>query len=135
MLSGGGRSTFGRGLEQQNLAFLTYCLSPYLTRWEKAVEMKLLGPGEQKDFYAEHLVDALLRSDSTGRAALYSQAAQNGWMTRNEIRLRENLEPMEGGDALTVQVNLSPLAELGKQPPAPPPNGQAQQQNGQPGGN
>ena len=57
-----------------------------------------------------------MRADSAGRAALYASASQNGWMTRNEIRMLENLPPVEGGDVITVQVNLTPLAMLGLSP-------------------
>jgi len=40
--------------------------------------------------------------------------AQNGLMTRNEIRKKENLPSMVGGDDLTVQVNLTPVQDLEK---------------------
>jgi len=40
---------------------------------------------------------------------------QNGYMTRNEGRRKENLPSMPGGDVLTVQSNLVPLDQLGKQ--------------------
>jgi len=48
---------------------------------------------------------------------------QNGLMTRNECRAKENLAPMSGGDELTVQSNLLPLDKLGVPPPGlyPPP--------------
>jgi hypothetical protein len=39
---------------------------------------------------------------------------QNGLMTRNEARAKENLPPMPGGDELTVQTNLTPAKDLSK---------------------
>lgn len=107
-------TTWGTGLEQQNIAFLTYSLRPYLSRIEQAVKRQLLTPGERTRYFAEFNLEGLLRADSAGRAALYSQMAQNGINTRNEIRGRENLPPLPGGDALTVQSNMIDLSALGQ---------------------
>lgn len=107
-------TSWGTGLEQQMIAFLTFSLRPYLMRIEQAVRRCLLAPGERGRFFAEFNLEGLLRADSAGRAALYSQMAQNGISTRNEIRARENAAPLPGGDMLTVQSNLVPLDQLGK---------------------
>ncbi len=112
-----GQTMWGSGVEQINLAWLTLYLGPELQRIEQAIEKQLLSPADRQRFYVEFNVDALLRADSTGRAALYSSAGQNGWMDRDEIRAKENLGPREGGNVLTVQANLVPLAQLGKTPP------------------
>jgi HK97 family phage portal protein len=106
-------TSWGTGLEQQMIAFLTFALRPYLTRIEQAVKRSLLSPAERLSLFAEFNLEGLLRADSQGRAALYSQMAQNGVYTRNEIRARENLPPIEGGDVLTVQSNLVSLDQLG----------------------
>jgi HK97 family phage portal protein len=106
-------TTWGTGLEQMNLGFLTYTLRPYLTRIEQAVKKSLIAPAERGRVFAEFNLESLLRADSQGRAALYSTFAQNGIMTRNEIRALENRPPMEGGDELTAQSNLVPLHRLG----------------------
>ena len=114
-----GQTMWGSGIEQLVLAWLTLGLGPELTRIEEAIGRQLLLPAEQGRFYAEHSVEGLLRADSTARAALYSALGQNGVMTRNEMRAKENLAPADGGDVLTVQPNLLPLAQLGKTPPRP----------------
>lgn len=114
-------TSWGTGLEQQNIGFLTYALAPYLTRIQQRVRLSLLPAPERGRYYAEHNIEALLRADSAGRAQFYSTMAQNGGITRNEIRVRENLPKMPGGDVLTVQSNLVPLDQLGKTPPAPAP--------------
>jgi phage portal protein BeeE len=50
-------------------------------------------------------VDAMMRGDATARSAYYKAAiggTQNpAWMTPNEVRVRENLPPIAGGDDLT----------------------------------
>lgn len=108
-------TSWGTGLEQQNIAFLTYTLRPYLTRIEHAMDRWLFTEAERKaGYYVEFNVEGLLRGDSTARAAYYSQMVQNGLMTRNEVRAKENLEPHGGADDLTAQTNLAPVAMLGE---------------------
>lgn len=107
-------TSWGTGLEQQTIGFLTFAERPYLVRIEQAVRKQLLKPEERATYYAEFVLEGLMRADSVGRAALYSSGSQNGWMTRNEIRRRENQPPLPGGDQLTVQSNLVPLDQLGR---------------------
>lgn len=114
-----GKSTsWGKGLEQQVLGFLTFALQPWLTLIEQQIQKDLLQPQERAEYYAEHVVEGLMRADSSGRAALYASASQNGWMDRAEIRDKENLPRREGTDVLTVQSNLTPLEQLGNTPAA-----------------
>lgn len=63
----------------------------------------------------EFALDALLRGSLKDRMEIYAKATQNGIYTRNEARQLENLPPnTNGGDELTAQSNLVPLALLGK---------------------
>lgn len=116
-------TSWGTGLEQQNIGFLTYSLRPYLKRIEQAIWKSLISPNMRPTRFAEYNLEGLLRADSKGRAALYASAAQNGWMTRNEIRDKENVPRCDDANAnkLTVQSNLLPLDDLGKNPPAQTP--------------
>lgn len=102
-------TSWGSGLEQQNTNFATYTLRPYLRRIEAKAKVKLLTPAERQKYQIEFNLDALLRADAQARANLYSSAVQNGWQTRNEVRAKENLPPVDGGDVLTVQSNMLPL--------------------------
>lgn len=111
-------TSWGTGLEQQQIAFLTFSLRPYLTRIEQAIRKQLLLPAERASYFAEFNLEGLLRADSAGRAAMYSVFAQNGVMDRDEIRSKENLPSRGAGAAkLTVQSNLVPLDQLGAVPP------------------
>lgn len=122
MIGHTGKSTsWGSGIEQQNLGFLTFVLETWLNTIEQAISKDLIEPTERGTYYAQHVVEGLMRADSAGRAALYSSAAQNGWMTREEIRGKENLPAIDGTDALTVQSNLTPLDKLGEFPPTQTP--------------
>lgn len=114
-----GQTMWGSGVEQIMLGWLTLGLRAYLSRIEQAVKRSLLTPAERVGLYAEFNIEALLRADSAGRAELYSKMAQNGIYTRNEIRARENLPQVAGGDTITVQSNLLPIDLLGKAPIMP----------------
>lgn len=111
---GSAASNWGTGLEQQMIGFLTFALRPYLTRIEQAIKKSLLSPTERLRYFSEFSIEGLMRADSAARAAFYASAAQNGWLTRNEIRGLENWPAKDGGDELTVQSNLIPLSLLGK---------------------
>lgn len=111
-----GQTMWGSGVEQIMIAWLTLGLRPYLVRIEQSARKQLLPAAERARFYPEFAIEGLLRADSAGRAALYSSFAQNGVMTRNEIRKLENLPRLADGDDLTVQTNLVPLGMLGQVP-------------------
>jgi HK97 family phage portal protein len=109
-------TSWGTGIEQQMIGFLTFTLQPWLSRIEQAVRRHLLTPAERSTYYAEFTIEGLLRADSAGRASFYSQMVQNGIYTRDDCRAKENL-PRVGGNAaeLTVQSNLLPIDQLGTQ--------------------
>lgn len=75
---------------------------------------RLIPLDERGEYTIELKIDALLRSNPQERAQYYAQMAQNGMMTRNEVRGLENLPPHGGGDELTAQSNLVPLSKLGQ---------------------
>jgi len=108
-------SSWGTGIEQQMIAFLSFSLRPWLTRIEQSIRKSLLAPAERPQYFAKFNVEGLLRADSAARAAFYSVMTQNGIYTRDDCRLKENL-PARGGnaDVLTVQSNLLPIDKLGE---------------------
>lgn len=99
------RATFGN-IEQQSLEFVVYTLQPYLRRIENRINSWLLMEGEQERYFAEFLVDSLLRGDTTSRNQAYSIGRQWGWLSVNEIRQRENMNPVPGGDVYLQPLNM-----------------------------
>ncbi|QHA85549.1 phage portal protein [Serratia rhizosphaerae] len=104
------QSSWASSVEGMNLIFLTNTLRPLLVNIEQEIARCLLDSDE--DYFAEFSVEGLLRADSVGRAAYYTTALQNGWMSRNDVRRLENLPPIPGGEIYTVQLNLTPLEDL-----------------------
>jgi HK97 family phage portal protein len=62
---------------------------------------------DNADVYCEFNVEAKMRGDFESQAAAASTATGGPWMTRNEIRGRNNLPAIEGGDELIVPMNVT----------------------------
>jgi HK97 family phage portal protein len=116
------QTSWGTGVEQQMIGFLTFALRPYLTRIEQAIRRSLIPAEQRGTLYAEFAVEGLLRADSAARAAFYSKALGAGgspaWMTVDEIRGLENW-PAMGGDAAVLP--KLPPATRGDWPAGPLP--------------
>lgn len=92
-------------IEQQALEFVSDCIMPWAVRWEQCLARDLdFGDG----YFPEILLDMLLRGDTATRYAAYGKGIQDGWMTRNEARIRENLNPIPGLDTPLQPLNMTP---------------------------
>lgn len=107
-------TAWGTGIEQIVDGFHKFTIRPMLVNIEQAVRKRVLTPRQRVINTIEFALDALLRGSLKDRMEIYSKAVQNGIKTRNECRQLENDTPIKGGDELTAQSNLVPLALLGK---------------------
>lgn len=101
------RATFSN-IEHQSLEFVKFCLGPWLRRWEQRIAMSLIPERERSTVFVEFLPAALLRGDTPSRFTAYGQAIKDGWMSRNEVRQAENLNPEEGLDEFLEPLNMTP---------------------------
>ncbi|MCA9913276.1 MAG: phage portal protein [Anaerolineae bacterium] len=109
-----GASAWPASFEQQLLSFLTFTLQDYIDEWEMGLSYALLTPAERRTIIIDHDVTGFIKMDSEAKAKLQATWVQNGLKTRNEIRKINNDPAIDGGDDLTVQVNLTPVQELEK---------------------
>ena len=116
-----GQTTWGSGIEQIVEGFHKFTVAPLCKQFEQALARRLV-PAQDASTIIEFKYEGFLRSTPEKRADYYSRMAQNGAMTRNEIRRLENLPPVEGGDSLTVQSNLVPVDKLGQTTPTASPS-------------
>ena len=116
-----GQTTWGSGIEQIVEGFHKFTVAPLCKQFEQALARRLV-PAQDASTIIEFKHEGFLRSTPEKRADYYSRMAQNGAMTRNEIRRLENLPPVEGGDSLTVQSNLVPVDKLGQISPTASPS-------------
>jgi HK97 family phage portal protein len=107
----GGQSNVGvTSIETLNRGFHSYCLMPYLKNFEQRIDQTLLTSEERdKGMYSAHDSHAFTAADTDKRFASYASAIQNGWMSRNEVRAREDMSPYEGGDVYLTPLNMTPV--------------------------
>jgi HK97 family phage portal protein len=113
-----GQTMWGSGVEQILLGWQTLLLNPLLRNIEQSVKKQLLPMADRKRIYPEINREALMAADSAARAALYSAFGQNGVMSREEMRAKENMPARPANGFLTVQSNLVALDDLGNGPSA-----------------
>ncbi|MCH8851726.1 MAG: phage portal protein [Planctomycetes bacterium] len=94
-------------IESQNREYVVDTLQPWLVRWEQEIARKLIPPRSRLS--VEHLVEGLLRGDTATRYEAYGKAIRDGWMSRNEVRERENLNPQPGLDTFLEPLNTGPV--------------------------
>lgn len=109
------QTSWGTGVEQQQIGFVTHTIRPWLVRIEQVFNMHLLSKKERKQgYFIEFVVDGLLRGDLKSRYEAYAIGRTNGWLNSNEIRRLENMNPRDGGDIYLDQVNMAPTEKLGE---------------------
>ena len=109
------KSSFSN-IEQQSLEFVKYTLNPWVVRWEQALQKALLSNRERKDYFIRFNVDGLLRGDYKSRMEGYAIGRQNGWLSANDIRSLEDMNPInadEGGDLYLINGNMTKLEDAG----------------------
>ena len=109
------KSSFSN-IEQQSLEFVKYTLDPWVIRWEQALQKALLLPSEKTRYFIKFNVDGLLRGDYASRMSGYATGRQNGWLSANDIRELEDMNPIstnEGGDLYLVNGNMTKLKDAG----------------------
>lgn len=91
-------------IEEQGIQFQRNTILPWVKRWEAEFNRKLF-PG-QEDYFIRMNMDGLLRGDISSRYSSYATARQWGWMSVNDIRKYESLDPIDGGDVYLQPLNM-----------------------------
>lgn len=103
-------------VEHQQREFYVDTLMDILTGYEQEMTYKLFTNKELEDgYYVKFNVNAILRADPKTRYEGYRIAIQSGFMTANEVRALEELEPKEGGERLLINGNMMPIEMAGEQ--------------------
>lgn len=105
--------------EQDGRELVDYALRPWGVRFEAALQRDAFS---EDDVFCEHLFEGLLRGNTKERFEAYALAIMNGIMAENEVRIRENLNPIEGLWEPRRSVNQDRGAEprRGEARPRPP---------------
>lgn len=117
-------TSWGSGMEQQNIGFLTYTLRPYLQRMVCSFNRWIVPERERGKIFVDFDESPLHGMDSAALQAWVGSMATNGIMTRNELRRKLKMPQSSevNADKLTVQSALTPIENLGRVPPNAQPN-------------
>src|SRR5690606_2049369 len=116
-------TSWGTGIEQQGIGFVTYTLRPWIERLEQAYSRHLL-MFDQRAF-CKFNVNGLIRGDFKTRMEGYQAAINGGWMCADDIRRLEDEPPLPDGlgQKFYVQGALRPVDEPYRQGGGQTPSG------------
>lgn len=100
-------------IESENISFAVDTVGPWTTRHEQVLRRDVFGLqkyGRTGDVFGEFYIDKLLRGNAVERARAYALAVQWGWATRNDVRRRERMAPLDGLDEPLTPVNMENIA-------------------------
>lgn len=100
------KATFSN-IEQQSLDFVINTLQPWLVRIEQSITRDLIGKLERARVFAKFSIDGRLRGDTASRYNAYHIARNDGWLSANDIRALEDLNPIPGGDVYWQPLNMA----------------------------
>jgi phage portal protein BeeE len=103
--------------EHQDLVFTKYSLQPLLTCIEQEINLKLFSVMNEvtgTQVYCKFNVNGLLKGDIKTRFESYEKALFNGFMTRQEVREKEDINPLPDSNAekATVQSAMVFIEDL-----------------------
>lgn len=109
------KATFSN-IEQQSLEFVIHTLRPWAVRWEQTVTHDLFSDYSAGNYFAEFVVEGLLRGDLASRYSAYAVGRNNGWLSANDIRELENMNPLPGdqGEIYLVPANMVPADQVAR---------------------
>lgn len=82
------------GSEQGDKAFIKYCINAFMGEFMTALNKALLLESEKGTHYFAPDMYELTKGDTDKRYAAYKTAAETGWLQIDEIREKENMEPL-----------------------------------------
>jgi HK97 family phage portal protein len=111
------RATFSN-IEHQAIEFVTHSLRPWASILEQRMQLSLLTPQERaQGYYIRHNLEGLLRGDIKARYDAYAVGRQWGWLSVDDIRALEDLNPIENGDIYLQPMNMVPAGMAGEVEP------------------
>lgn len=100
-------TSWGSGIAELKDGFVTFSLLPWMANWQDTIRKDLIVAN--RVYFAEYKPEILLRGDTLKRFQAYQLAAggQAPWMSRNEVRALENMNPVDGLDDMLQPANMT----------------------------
>lgn len=108
------KATFSN-ISEQAIQFVRHSMMPHVVKHEQELNRKLFTADERKaGYYVKFNLAGLLRGTPKERAEFYHYGITDGWMSRNEARAFEDMNPEAGLDEMLVSVNAQKPEDIGK---------------------
>jgi len=107
------KATFSN-IEEQGIEAVIYLFRPWVERWEKVLNSKLFTGADKERFYIKFELGGLLRGDTKSRYEAYSLGLQQGFLNVDEVREKEDMNPLPDGKGQVYRFPLN-LGEAEKQ--------------------
>ncbi|WP_294737337.1 phage portal protein [uncultured Flavobacterium sp.] len=102
-------------VEQMSLDFVSDTMQPIVTSIEEEINRKMLTRSERKTGrYIVGNMNVLVRTDMKTKKEFYTGMVNSGIYAANEIRAKEDLNSLPGGDELRFPVNTQTQEEIDK---------------------
>jgi HK97 family phage portal protein len=111
MLQEHSKSSFNN-IESLSQSYVTYTLMPYIRRMESEMNRKLFKTNEKGKLFVEWNVNGLLRGNIKDRNDAYKTGINNGFLSINEIRRKENMNSIPDGDSHYMPLNMTTIDKL-----------------------
>lgn len=113
-------TSWGTGIEQQTLGYLTFTAEDDLTMWEETINRDLIADAKSP-LYARFNRAALVKADIKTRWDAYAKGRQMKVLSANDVREREDMNPVDGGDVYeNPYINIAADTEKDPTDDAPP---------------
>lgn len=86
-------TSWGSGIEQQNIGFVTYTLNDWLVMWQEALKRDTVNENEWESLDIRFFTQALLKGDSKAQWDAFTRGRQWGVYNANDIRAMLDLNP------------------------------------------
>lgn len=104
------RATFSN-IEELGHFFRDFTIRPFVVRIEEAIKKDLVPAKSQGKLYAKFKLEALFRANIATRYDAYGEAIRDGWLSRNEVRIAEDMNPVDGLDEHLLPLNMLEQSE------------------------
>lgn len=112
-------TSWGSGIEQQNIGFVTYTLNDWLVMWQEALKRDTINEGEWETLDVRFFTQALLKGDTKAQWDAFARGRQWGVYSPNDVRAMLDMNPRTDpkGDEYADPPNQNPDASNGEDEP------------------
>lgn len=105
------KATFSN-IEHLSMDFARYSILPWVNRIEQAFNDILLDNSDKYEI--KFNLNGILRADTKTRYEAYGKAIRDGWMSRNEARVLEDMNYADGLDEFLYPLNMTKEGQNGQ---------------------